>query len=141
MPNNLDNTAGWLPLLNDDDGDTFDGNSFARAILKELDMLQDGVKQAALRAYRTPRERLFHRNDDFTVAKLQQVFDALGPNGLVLMQRSQAAEEWIDARWPGALSEQEKGAQIPFTVAENGRLVFDPDAPYPGPLQTEQGGT
>lgn len=137
MVDSLDDASGWAPLVPDQDGDSFDAAAFAAAMLKMVDQGQEAVKQAALRAYRQPREALFHRSDDFTIEKLNQVFASLGANGAKLMQRSQAAEDFIQARWPGELTEQEKGAQIPFTVAEDGSLVFDPDAPYPGPLQTE----
>jgi hypothetical protein len=88
------------------------------------------VGEQLVRVYRSGKEMLWNR-PDFTAADAQAVIDAMGDHAIPLFTLSAALGEFIAEKYPGSLAADELTAPVRYTV-ENGRIILDSNATYPG---------
>lgn len=111
--------------------------TYARGVAKFGNQIADQL----VALHRQSREMLFHR-EGWDVAKLQAVVDAMGPAAIQIFQRSAALAAFLNQQYPGKLNEEELRSPVSYdkAIAETeGRIVFDPDAEYPGPKNNDPG--
>lgn len=120
-----------MPIFEIDEDTPPEAQAMAKGVLQFANQIGDTL----VRLHRQSREMLFYRAD-WTVEDLQSTVDAMGANAIPLFEKSAALAAFLHEHYPGALDAAELASPIPYTVDQSGdapRIVFDPEAEYPGP--------
>lgn len=119
-----------MPLFEIEEPEVDEIKAVGDAIIARANQINDNI----VRDYRLAKEDFWHR-PDWSVEKAQAVIDYLGPaKSLKVFQALAALGQVIATINPGALEESELSAPVSYTVDEVGRIVFDENGTYPGPI-------
>lgn len=98
---------------------------------RSVTLLLNQIADELVRLYRLGRDAVWMQEGK-TIADCQDMLDELGEECIPIFQKAAAFGQFIHENYPGMLDESELTSPVPYEIDNEGRLVLDSEAMYPG---------